>query len=234
MPRAHLDVGRARRQHAEYVRALRALSVKVVTVPALPDAPDGVFVEDCAVVTDEIAIVTRPGAPSRRVEVPSVAASLRRYRSVQGIAAPGALDGGDVLRCGRDVYVGRSARTNEAGIAQLAEYLEPLDYRVHAVPVTGCLHLKSAVTVLPDGTLIGKTEWVDPACFGRRPLISAPPAEPRGANVLAVRGSVLVPADCPATVARLREAGYAVVPIECAELGKAEGGLTCCCILFRG
>ncbi|MDB6164758.1 MAG: dimethylargininase, partial [Xanthomonadaceae bacterium] len=144
--RTAIDIDRAAAQHAHYCRALRMLGCDVITLPALPGMPDSVFVEDVAVVLDELAVMTRPGAESRRGEGESVAEALVEYRPLWMIAEPGTIDGGDVLRVGRTLYVGQGARTNAAGIAALDEIARPLGYRVQAVPTHGCLHLKSAAT----------------------------------------------------------------------------------------
>jgi dimethylargininase len=151
--REPIDLARARAQHAAYADLLRELGYAVVELAADPAFPDCCFVEDVAVVLDELALLTRPGAESRRGEVAAVAEALARYRPLATTEDPATLEGGDVLRVGRTLYVGRSARTNAAGIARLAAVAEPHGYRVVPVPVSGCLHLKSAVTALDSGRL---------------------------------------------------------------------------------
>ena len=163
--RTALDVERARQQHRGYCDALHALGCRVIALAPQHDLPDAVFVEDTAVVLDELAVLTRPGAQARRDEVASVAAALAEWRPLAGIVSPGTLDGGDVLRIGRRLYVGASARSNAAGIAQLAALVEPHGYSVQAVATSGCLHLKSAVTALADDLVLIQPAWVDARVF---------------------------------------------------------------------
>ena len=151
--RLPIDPARALRQHAAYEEALRGLGVEVVRVAGASALPDAVFIEDTAIVLDEAAIVTRPGAASRRAETDAVGEALAIYRPVRRIAAPATLDGGDVLRAGRTLFVGRSSRTSVEGIEQLRDLAGPLGYDVISVPVAGCLHLKSAVTGVAEARL---------------------------------------------------------------------------------
>ena len=235
LARVPIDAGRAAAQHGLYEAALRALGVEVVRLPETPDLPDSVFVEDAAVVLDELAVLTRPGAPSRRPEIPSVAQSLAPYRELRFIAAPGTLDGGDVLRIGKRIYVGLSGRTNPAGIAQLAAFLEPFGYCVEGIALTGCLHLKSAITsigAIDDETIVLNPAWVDGSGFRAGKTVEVDPAEPMAANVLAIGNSVLVNASAPRTAERIVAAGYDVVAVDQSELAKAESGLTCCSLLL--
>lgn len=234
LARVPIDIGRAAAQHAAYERALSAAGYRVVRVPAAPELPDAVFVEDTAVVTDEAAVLARPGAMSRRPEVAAVADVLRRFRPVRAIEAPATLDGGDVLRVGRTVFVGASRRTDANGAAALRAVLEPLGYAVRVVPVTGCLHLKSAVTALTDRMLLLNPDRVDPGAFEGFRVIEVDPAEPRAANVLALEGAVLMAAGSPGTAARIRGAGLDVIEVDVSELAKAEAGVTCCSILVEG
>ncbi|HMA37267.1 MAG TPA: arginine deiminase family protein [Chloroflexia bacterium] len=232
LPRVPIDVARARHQHTVYCTTLRALGVAVQTLPAAPDLPDAVFVEDTAVVVDEIAVIARLGAPSRRSEVADVATALAAYRPLGVLRAPAQLDGGDVLRVGRTLYVGTSGRTNAAGVAQLRALLAPYGYQVQPVALHGCLHLKSACTALDATTLLVNDAWVDPAIFAGLRVLRVPPAEPWAANVLAVADQVLLPAGNPATQALLAAHGFAVTPLDISELQKAEAALTCQSILF--
>lgn len=191
------------------------------------------FVEDTAVVVDEVAVVTRPGAPSRRPETVAVAAALARYRRVLSIEAPGTLDGGDVLRVGRTVYVGISQRTNAEGGDQLAGYLEPHSYVVRPVEVRGCLHLKTAVTEVADRTLLCNPAWIDRTAFGDLTLLEVDPGEPYAANALRIGAAVVHATNFSGTRARLERQGIRVVPIEVSELAKAEAGVTCCSVIFE-
>lgn len=230
--RVPIDPGRAAAQHAAYERALESAGRRVVRVAPAPELPDAVFVEDTAVVTDELAVLARPGADSRRPEVEAVGAVLGRYRPLHEIEAPGTLEGGDVLRVGRDVIVGASDRTNDEGIRQLRAILEPLGYRVRSVPVTGCLHLKSAVTALAEDTLLLNPARVDADALPDFRVVEADPGEPEAANVLRLDGTVLVPAGHPATARRIGERGVEVAEVDISELAKAEAGVTCCSILL--
>ena len=187
LPRVGINLPLARLQHQRYRDALESLGCRIISVPAADDLPDGVFVEDVAIVFDELAIVTRPGAESRRAETASVADTLRAFRTVAQVEAPGTLDGGDVLRLGRRVYVGASRRSNQSGIAQLAALVEPHGYAVRSVPVSGCLHLKSAVTEVAPGMILVNPAWVDPALFGEVGALAIDPSEPCAANALLVR-----------------------------------------------
>ena len=230
--RSPIDVSRARAQHDGYVQALRSLGCEVIELPAQDALPDSVFVEDVAIVVDEVAVMTRPGAASRRAEGESVAPVLARYRELRRIEAPGTLDGGDVLRIGRDVYVGASARSNAEGIAQLRAALAPFGYRVQAVATRECLHLKSAVTQVAEDTVLINPDWLEDGAFARYRQIQIDPVEAHAANALRI-GAGLVYPDCfPRTLARLREAGIAVTVVDVSELQKAEGAVTCCSLVF--
>lgn len=231
LAREPIDWERANAQHALYEDMLRALGCTVQRLATLPDHPDSVFVEDTAVVLDEIAVITRPGAESRRGEIDSVAEALRPHRRLHVIDSPGTLDGGDVLRIGRELFVGLSTRTNMDGARQLADATVSLGYQVHTVAVRNCLHLKSAASALPDGRILIDPEQVDASTFPQATCIEIAPAEPAGANVLCVNGSVVCPAAAPRTIARLRAEGYAVRDCDASELARAEGALTCCCLL---
>jgi dimethylargininase len=232
-PRVEIDLGRARRQHAAYEDGLRALGCRVERLPADPGLPDSVFVEDTAVVVDEIALLTRPGAPARRGELAAVAEALARYRPVSVMEDPATLDGGDVLRVDRTVFVGRTRRTNQAGYEALAARLVPLGYDVRPpVEVRGCLHLKSAVTQATEGVLLLNPAWVDRRLFPGFELVDVHPEEPAAANVLSIAGTVVASAAFPRTSERLLARGARVVVLDASELAKAEGALTCCSLLF--
>jgi len=231
LQREPIDVDRARAQHLAYERALEAIGCSVVRVPEAREMPDAVFIEDTAIVLDEIAIAARPGADSRRPEVSAVAAVLARHRDVVAIEEPGTLDGGDVMVAGRHVFVGRSSRTNDAGFEQLLAAVEPLGYRANRVEVHGCLHLKSAVTAIDARTLVINRDWVDADALSDFDLVDVASGEPFGANVLSVAGRVISAASCPRTRARLETCGVEVTPVDLAELAKAEGAVTCCSLI---
>ena len=233
LAREPIDVARAQAEHRAYERCLKELGCWVEHVRPAPELPDSVFIEDTAVVTDELAVVTRPGAPSRRPETAAVAAILRAYRPIVSIEQPGTVDGGDVLRIGRMVFVGRSSRTNAEGAAQLARHLTPLGYLVQEISVTGCLHLKSAAAEVADNTLLYNPAWVDRAVFRGLELIEVVPSEPMGGNALRV-GDTIVYADAwVRTRERLERSGIRVVSLDTSELAKAEAGVTCCSLIFH-
>jgi dimethylargininase len=231
LARAPIDAARAMSQHREYTRALSALGCRLEWLPPLPAQADGVFVEDTAVLLPEIAVITRPGVPSRRGETAGVAAALAAQRPLQHIRAPGCLEGGDVLHIGRTLYVGASARSDADGIAQLAAALEPCGYRVQSVALSGCLHLKSAVTFIAPHTLLVNPAWVDPAVFGVATVIAVAESEPYAANTLTVAGTTLVSAAYPDTARRLGAAGVRTQTLDVSELHKAEAALTCMSLL---
>lgn len=231
--REPIDPARAAAEHHRYARLLGALGCHVRWVAAEPALPDAVFVEDTAVVVDEVAVITRPGAPSRRPETESMATALKRYRPVVTIDAPGTLDGGDVLRVGRTLYVGRSERTNAEGIAALARHLAPYGYAVRPVATHGCLHLKTAVTEIADGTLLCNPAWVNRRAFGDLMLVEVDPAEALAANALRIGTVVVHAAAWPRTRERLEQRGIHTVSIDVAELAKAEAGVTCCSVIFH-
>jgi len=231
LDRQPIDVERARRQHRAYENALRGCGVAVHRLPEGPDLPDSVFVEDTAVVVDEIAVVARPGAVSRRPEVAAVAAALATWRPLAWIEAPATLDGGDVLRVGRRVWVGRSSRTDVLGLEQLAAALGPHGYEVRGVEVEGCLHLKSAVTAVGEDVLLANPAWVDTSAFDGLEVIPVDPAEPTGANALWTGSRVVYAAAFPRTARRLESHGLELETVEVDELAKAEGAVTCCSIL---
>jgi dimethylargininase len=234
IPREPIDTARALAQHGRYVSALRGLGATVVTLPPLPDAPDAVFVEDLAIVLDEIAVITRPGALSRRAEADSIEAALAPYRPVARMAPPATLDGGDVIVVDRTLFVGLSTRSNAEGIEQLGRLLSSHGYQVRGVPVHGALHLKSAATYLGGGTLLANPDWVDPGAFGARRVIEVDRGEPRAANTFRV-GDALVMADgFPKTVGLLERAGFAPTLVDLSELQKAEAAGSCMSLVFRG
>ena len=233
LPRVPVEVGSAIREHAAYEQTLRRLGAQVRRLMPLPRLPDAVFVEDTAVVLDELAIITRPGAESRRGERRSVAETLAAHRSIEVIEEPATLDGGDVLVDGERVYVGRSRRTNDAALNQLATMLHPLGYRVIPVEFGGCLHLKSAVTRIADGMLLLNPAWVQASVFSGTTPVAVDPSEPYAANALPLGSAVIHPLQFPRTRARLEAEGLRVEPVDTTELAKAEAGVTCCSLIVR-
>ncbi|HMI51764.1 MAG TPA: arginine deiminase family protein [Candidatus Saccharimonadales bacterium] len=232
LDRHPIDLETARRQHRAYERALEKLGARVITLPEEPALPDSMFVEDPAIVLDELAVIMPLGTPSRQPEAVSLAQALAPFRSLQFITAPGRMEGGDILRIGRKLYAGLSTRTNARGLEQLAKILQPHNYQVIGVPVAGCLHLKSAVTCVGRNTLLANRGWFDSGPLTGYDWIDVDPSEPGAANALALGDTVLFPASFPKTSARLAAAGFALAPVDIAELQKAESGLTCSSLLF--
>ena len=191
LERVPIDVARARAQHAAYEQILAALGCEVVEVPPAHDLPDSVFIEDTAIVLDELAVITRPGAASRRPETAAVASTVGAFRQLQFLAEPATLDGGDVLRLGRTLYVGVGSRTNAAGVQQLRDVVSSCGYEVRSVAVDGCLHLKSAVTEVAPGIVVLNPTWIDSQVFADHEIIEVDPSEAAAANVLRI-GDVTV------------------------------------------
>ena len=227
LARQPIDASRAAAQHEEYERRLAGFGCTLVHVADAPEMPDAVFVEDAAVVLDDVAIMARPGVPSRQQESASVADVLRRYRPLFRLTDPATLDGGDVLRIGRTLYVGRSQRTNEYAIGQLN------DFDVVPVRFHDCLHLKSAVTCIDQGTLLLNPNWIDPKQFRGFDCLAIDPAEPFAANALRVGGALLYSASYPRTRRLLESRGFQVETVDLFELEKAEAGVTCCSLLLE-
>jgi dimethylargininase len=205
----------------------------VVQAPAAPDCPDAVFIEDTAVVLDEMAIITRPGAETRRQELDAIGPLLAAYRPVVALEAPATLDGGDVLLIGRTIYVGQSSRTNREGINQLERFTKPHGYRVVPLNVTGCLHLKSAVTAVAQNTVLLNPAWIAPAAFSEHEVVLVHPDEPNAANAVRVGPAVLYSSEYPNTQRALERRGLRVATVDCSELAKAEGAVTCCSLVFN-
>ena len=234
LARSPIDLAEARRQHDAYEGALRSLGFEVRRLPEEPELPDSVFVEDAAVVLPEVAIITRPGAPSRREETTTVARALEGLRPMVRIKPPGTLDGGDVLLLSREIIVGRTPRSNADGISQLRDLVSSFGYTVRDVPVTGCLHLKTAVTRVAERVLLVNPEWIDyRTCFPNWIVVEVDPSEPFAANALWTRGRVIHSSSFPRTAERLERVGVRVLPVPADELGKAEGGVTCCSLLLE-
>ncbi len=230
--RRPIDLEKARQQHRAYEKLLEELGTRVISLPAEPCLPDSMFVEDPAVVFDEFAVIMPLGTASRRPEAVSLAQALAKFRKLEYVTLPGLMEGGDILRVGRKLFAGLSSRTNAEGIRQLQTILRPHGYEVIAVPVTGCLHLKSAVTYLGGGTLLANRAWFDPAPLAGYQWIDVAPEEPHAANALALGGKVIFPVSFPRTGALLEARGFHVAPLDISELQKAESGLTCSSLLF--
>jgi dimethylargininase len=231
--RMPIDLAVARRQHADYEEALRSCGVSVTQLPEEPDLADSVFVEDCAIVLDEVAVIMRPGAASRRPEVRSVRAALVNSREILDLVGPGTMDGGDVLCVGRVLWVGISSRTTPGAVKELAALVAPYGYRVEATAVRGALHLKTAVTQVGTDLLVVNPGWIDPATFPGYRQVTVDVSEPFAANAVLVNGRVIHSTQFPRTQERLRAAGVDVIGVDASELAKAEGGVTCCSLLVH-
>jgi dimethylargininase len=230
--RAPIDLPKATEQHRAYEQLLEKLGAKVISLPVEPTLADSMFVEDPALVLDELALIFPLGTESRRAEAVSLAKALSRFRELQYVQLPGTAEGGDILRVGRQLFAGLSKRTNEDGIRQLQSIVGKHGYTVTAVPVRGCLHLKSAVTFLGRNTLLANQKWFDASCMPGFDWIDVAPEEPHAANALAFEDTVILPASFPLTRTRIEARGFMVLALDISELQKAESGLTCSSLLF--
>jgi dimethylargininase len=230
--RTPIDLEVARVQHEEYVLALKGLGCEVVELPAEPELPDSVFVEDTAFILPEVAIITRPGADSRRAETESIVRALSPLKKLVFMEEPATLDGGDVLVMGKSIYVGISTRSNQEAIDQLNILLGEYGYTITGIHLYDCLHLKSAISRVDDQTLLINKNWLDTRHFENHRLIEVDPEEPFAANCLPVGDSIIYPTAFSKTCARLEEAGYKIVKVDASELAKAEGAVTCCSLII--
>lgn len=237
LARSAIDADTLQHQHAAYRDALAAAGAETIALDAIEALPDSVFVEDTAIVLDELAVLARPGTPARAPEPHAIADALKAHRrEIARILAPGTLEGGDVLRIGRTLYVGLTTRTNRAGIEQLAALVAQHGYSVVAVDTPGSLHLKTACTALDDTTLLANPAWVDLAPFAGLRIVAVDEREPFAANVLPVGDTRIVNAAFPRTRARVEAhcaaAGLRTLAVDISEFGKAEAGLTCMSLVF--
>jgi len=231
LPRVKIDTGIVLQQHQQYQTVLSSLGCDVVTVSTEPGLADSVFIEDTAIVLDEIAVLCRPGAESRQPEVAGVESVLQEYRTIASIQPPGTLDGGDLLRIGKVIYAGLSTRSNQSGIEQLCSIVADYGFSVKTVETTKCLHLKSAVSEVAPGSLLINSDWISRAAFGECELIDVEREEPHAANALLVGRSVIYPSSFPHTREKLVTRGIDVIPVDMSELQKAEGAATCCSLI---
>ncbi|HAV78290.1 MAG TPA: dimethylargininase, partial [Anaerolineae bacterium] len=230
--RTPIDLKIARAQHSQYVNTLKQLGCEVLELPAEADLPDSVFVEDTAFILPHAAVITRPGADSRKPEVESIIQALYRHIDLRYIREPATLDGGDVLVAGMNIFVGMSTRSNQHAVDQLDELLHDDGYKVTGVQLNDCLHLKSAVTRVDDGTLLINKDWVDTQHFEQYQLIEVDSSEPYAANCLPINGSIIYPTSFPKTRIKLEALGHKIVSVEADELAKAEGAVTCCSLIL--
>jgi dimethylargininase len=230
--RKPIDMEKARAQHHAYEALLAKLGAKVISLQEERDLPDSMFVEDPAIVLDEVAVICSPGTETRRREAASLAAALEPHRRLAYVKLPGTLEGGDVLRVGRKLFAGMTQRSNPEGIRQLAVISGQYSYDLTAVPVTGCLHLKSAVTYLRKNTLLANRAWFQWRRLEGFDWVDVDPAEPHAGNALLIGETVVFPASFPKTRARIEAKGLRVESLDISELQKAESGLTCSSLLF--
>lgn len=232
LPHSPIDVAEARRQHSQYKQCLRELGCHVISLPTDAQFPDAVFVEDTAIVLDELAVITRPGAASRLGETDAVRDVLKGYRTLHSLDHPATLDGGDVLRVGKTLFVGLTTRTNSEAVEQLAGIVSAAGFKVKSVETRGGLHLKSSATRVGEKTLLVSPEWIDPAQFGNLDLIEVDPSEPQAANALRIKDRIVYPTQYSKTLILLKKRGLKVRPLEMTEFLKAEGGVSCGSIVF--
>lgn len=233
LERVSIDIQKANEQHKTYGKILENLGCNILEATAAPDLPDSVFVEDCAIVLDEVAIITHPGAESRREEVKGIAEVLAPHRKLFYIQSPGILDGGDVLVIGKNIWVGLSNRSNNDAIEQLKKFTSSFGYIVIGVEVTDCLHLKSAVTQVGENSVLLNPNWIDASFFNEFDIVETHPSEPNSANALVIKDTVLFPKSYPQTAQILQEKGFNIIQLDNSEVIKAEGALTCCSIIFK-
>jgi len=232
LPRSKIDFARAQQQHLDYQSALSSLGCEVVVVPAPPGLADSVFIEDTALVLDDIAVMLRPGVASRQPEVAGVADVLRQYKPLKTIEPPGTIDGGDLLRLGNTIFAGLSTRSNQSGIQQLRDIVADFGMTVETVETTKCLHLKSAVSEVAPGTLLINTDWISSSAFKDFELIPVDKEETHAANALRIGKDLIYPSSFPRTMDALVSRGIDVLPVDLTELQKAEGAVTCCSLIF--
>jgi dimethylargininase len=232
LEREPIDFARASRQHAAYRDTLAACGARVEVLDVNREMPDSVFVEDTAVVFPEVAVMMSMGAASRRAEPLGIEAALVKYREIRRVSLPARIDGGDVVVNGRTVLVGLSSRTEDAGVSGLRDIVAPLGYSLHAVRVTGALHLKSACTALPDGRLLVNPAWMEMSDLDALPRVPIAPGEPFAADIATDGGTVIAGATFPETNAMLARMGFSVRAVDLSEFARAEGGVTCLSLIF--
>ncbi len=231
--RTPIDLDIARRQHQEYIYALAQIGCEVIELPEERDLPDSVFVEDTAFILPEVAVITRPGADSRKPETESIVQALSSHRPLVHVTAPATVDGGDVLVLGKNIYIGMSTRSTMDAVTQLQGLLDNYGYKVTGIELTDCLHLKTAVTRMNNKTLLVNKNWVDAGHFSGYELIDIDPSEPFGANCLPVKDVIIYPSSFPKTQKKIEQKGFKVLNVNLDELAKAEGAVTCCSLIIE-
>ncbi|ATB68527.1 NG,NG-dimethylarginine dimethylaminohydrolase 1 [Sulfurospirillum diekertiae] len=227
-----IDIEKARIEHKNYCAMLERCGAKVIVLNDNIACPDSVFVEDPIIVFDEVAVLTSMGVESRRAESASMEKVFSKYRKIERIELPAKIEGGDVLKIGKKIFVGESARTNKEGIQALEAIIKPFGYEVIPVKVTGCLHLKTGVTALDETTVLINSNWVDATAFDGFSKVEAPAIEPFGANVLKLGEIICMNEAFPKSIALVKSLGYKVETTNISEFVKAEAGLTCMSVPF--
>ncbi len=227
MDRESIDLERAESQHAAYEAALRSAGFAVQPLPAIDSCPDSVFMEDTGIILDEVAVIGNMATPERGPEAQAVRGLVSELRPVVEIKSPGTLEGGDIFRIEKTIFVGLGTRTNPDGAGQLQDAVQPFGYEVITVPVPGCLHLSTGASHIGGGEILANTNWVESAAFGARTVIAVPEDEPWGANALLAHDTLLVAAGNPKTRELLESTGRSVIEVDISEFAKAEAGLTC-------
>lgn len=232
LSRSEIDFSGAQQQHLEYQSALSSLGCEIVIVPASPELADSVFIEDTALVLEDLAVMLRPGVASRRAEVAGVEEVLGQYKTLRSIESPGTVDGGDLLRVGNTIFAGLSTRSNQGGIQQLSNIVSDFGVTVETVETAKCLHLKSAVSEVAPGVLLINPDWVSSSVFENFELINIDESEAHAANALRIGDSLIYPSSFPRTSEKLVRRGIDVISVDLSELQKAEGAVTCCSLIF--
>jgi dimethylargininase len=233
LSRKKLDFEKAAKQHQAYCDALKELGARVITLDAVNSLPDSVFVEDTALVLDEIAVIVSIGAKSRIREVGLMEATLSKFRSASRIKPPARIDGGDILRVGKKLFVGNSTRTNKKGIRALHKFVNPFGYEVIRLKIDGSLHLKTGCTALDDRTILINPDWVDATAFRNFEQIEVAKSEPFAANILRIGKTICLHSGFENTKKIVEDRGYKIKEIDISEFLKAEAGLTCMSLIFN-
>ncbi len=230
--RTPIDLDVARAQHAEYVKTLSSLGCQVIELTEEADLLDSVFVEDDAFILPEVAVITRPGADSRKPETETIATVLSPHRPLLHVKEPATVDGGDVLILGKNIYIGRSLRSNQQAVDQIQDLLKEYGYTVIGVEMHDCLHLKTALTKVDNQTVLINPNWVVTSHFRQFHWIEVDASEPFAANCLPVNGQIIYPTSFPKTAKKLVDHGCRIIPVQVDELAKAEGAVTCCSLIL--
>jgi dimethylargininase len=227
-----IDVILAQQQHELYCKTLVELGLKLVRIEADNSLPDCCFTEDAAIVTDVLGIISLPGTESRHAEIIEMEKALTSFKKIRHIAAPATIEGGDVLKIGKKLFIGNSARTNDEGIKQVANMVSELGYEVIPVKIRNTLHLKTVCTYLGNNCIIYADGHFDENIFAEYDKIIVPATESYCANTLVVNGKVLIPKGFPLTRSLIEKKGFSVIELDMSEIEKADGALTCLSVIF--